>query len=875
MNAVAKVFLFKQVSSNLVTPAYFSPLDAPNYYTGCYVRQTACEFDSGRLGPDGKPQAFKWTMLYDVVRQLVPTPELIFMAWSQSLDYNIGTSAHTFAAMTAVCEVFNIEIGNWMKKPPTEPVDQLRSVTGEFSPSFMHNHPIPVRTDKKYMDLGDKAGDEEFKKDKLQWQYMRDSLDTDSKFDTLPHFMGDKGATKDEVKQLVVAMERQRRATSAYRHRCTIEGNSEIFMNDPSETIEKIMKGVDKPLDAVEASGSTNDGSEYMPLYTSCIMANAVQVSILHNMQAVAQWMSGGHANEQQVGTCGSLGTMSGLNFSKSKRKGACVWNTAWMRSEHEVSGWMGFAREVVNSNYTCKIFDLPMNGLRDLVFLLSTRDNNRRCTEEPRLPYQKQQQMAFVNNAGSSIGDGAGSALGIRMRGIQDSRRNLTLDAGVEWVPRHSYSEVPDVHLQRSLDVAVNACRFPAMVPIFSNNVMDSPPVRTVQGDGENKKVIELNTAAALEHTKMMAEGILRCSTHPGLQNEHERFCEDAGGPAGLCCPSGFVSDDENIVTKLPYSYDIMTIALTLDAMSRYYDPIGREYAEMFKDEYGDDLGLDVEFEDLPHMSLRFVGLKEEVDRRLLSYKVPEKNNPVFGFMECGEDLDQKKINECHAMVSITLGHYATEDEVSQYLKSRSGSRAMSGVRGDLLSMETWLRHSHTVLQERGMVSGPDDVVMGLIADEPYQLRTRVTEMASAAINKLVDKHPRMADAEEARPNDDNLSAERLEALKEERRHRIRTELYDTMPLDEHLEDLRHCGPLRIMNANIKRTYHNTKPQKSAPESSKDRKQPVSWSAASTYSDTSKTMKQGLPGNKKRKQPDPSVDGVFSRGVRDSRGRK
>tara|TARA_B110001450_G_scaffold72580_1_gene68878 strand:+ start:179 stop:2620 length:2442 start_codon:yes stop_codon:yes gene_type:complete len=812
-------------------------------------------------------------MLYDVIRQLVPTPELIFMAWSQSLDYNIGTSSHTFAAMTAVCEVFGIKIGMWMKKPPAEPVDELRSADGAYSPSFLHHNPMPKRDDPKYQDP--RTGEDEYNKDIAQWTHIRDCVSKDDKFSTLPHFMGDGGATKDQVKELVTAMERQRRATSAYRHRCTIEGNSEMYMSDPTTTIEKIMAGVKAPLDAPQASGSSDDGSEYMPLHSSCIMANAVQVSILHSTQAVAQWMSGGFIDDKHVGTCAGLGTMQGITFSKSKRKGACVWNTAWMRSANDVTGWMGFARDVVNTNNTCKIFDLPMNGLRDLVFLLSTRDNNRRCTEEPRLPYQMQSHMAFTNSSGSPIGDGAGTSLGIRMRGIQDSRANggMMLDAGVESKPRHSYSGVPNVALQRSLDFAVNACRFPAMVPVFSNNVMDSPPVRIVQGEGE-KRVIELNTAAALEHTKMIAEGILRCSTHPGLQNEHERFCDDAGGPNGLCCPSGITSDDDDMVTKLPYSYDIMSIALTLDAMSRYYDPTGRAYAEMFEEEYGEDLGLKVKFEQLPHMCLRFVGLKEEVDRRLLSYKVPEKNSPVFPKIEAGEDVDRSKIDECHAMVSITLGHYATEEEVSQYLKSRAGSRAMSGVRGDLFSMETWLRHSHTVLQDRGMVSGPDDVVMGLVADEPYQLRTRVTERASQEINKLVEKNPRMQEAEEERPGDDRLSTERLEAVKEERRHRIRTELYDTMYLPEHLDDLRHCGALRITNANIQRTYHNTKSKKrQAPSDSEEDKRPNSYSGASMFANTKRTMKQGLPSKKKRQAQQPA-EGVFSRGQRDSRGR-
>ena len=80
-------------------------------------KQTAVEFDAGRLDDEGRPQPFKFAMLYDVIRQLRATPELIFMAWSQSLDYNIGTAAHTMAAMTALCESFKLKIGDWFKRP--------------------------------------------------------------------------------------------------------------------------------------------------------------------------------------------------------------------------------------------------------------------------------------------------------------------------------------------------------------------------------------------------------------------------------------------------------------------------------------------------------------------------------------------------------------------------------------------------------------------------------------------------------------------------------------------------------------------------------------------------------------------------------------
>ena len=89
-------------------------------------KQSAVEWEAGRLGEDGKPQPFSWSLLYDVIRQLHPTPEQIFMAWSQGLDYNIGTAAHTFAGMTAVCESFGVKIGDWLKKLRTWKEEQIK-----------------------------------------------------------------------------------------------------------------------------------------------------------------------------------------------------------------------------------------------------------------------------------------------------------------------------------------------------------------------------------------------------------------------------------------------------------------------------------------------------------------------------------------------------------------------------------------------------------------------------------------------------------------------------------------------------------------------------------------------------------------------------
>lgn len=823
------------------------------------------EFEAGRIDAGGELRPFQWTQLYDVIRQLVPTPEMIFIAWSQSLDYNIGTASHTFAAMTSVCEVFGLKVESWMKKPPSEKVDELVDVVEDSGGSSSQTFDRSSFDQPNRKDFTSDQDYDDACKAWLRGQSER-CLGTKKLFETLPSILNTNGLTTEDAKELLVAMERQRRATSAYRHRCAIEGNSQLKISDPVKTIEKIMERVPIPLDAPPSSST--GGADYMPLYSSCIMANTVQVSTLHKTQSIAKWMIGDLADSSGFG-CASIGTAPGLNFSKRKSRGAVVWNTAWMRHRTQVTGWMGFARDVISGSATrtVKIFDLPLNGFRDLAFLLSTRDNSRRCTEDPDLHDSHSQTNAFTKHGtNEEVGEEKENVtvLTIGMRGIKDSR-GYDVKGMPEERPRNPYAGVPNEEIQRRIDSALLKGRFPAMSPTFSNKVTDGAPLRLVSGDGE-KKYVELNTSAALEHTKMMAEGVLRCSLHPGMQNTMERFCDNAGGPGEFTLPGIEDHTGQDNITKLSYSYDIMTIALTLDAMSRFYDPHGREYCSMYKDSYK-QLKLDVSFEDLPHMSMRFVGLKEEADRRLLSCKIAETRSAAFPYIEAGENLDLGSIEEARAMVSMNLGHHATDDEVLRYLKSRAGSRSMSGVDGDLMSMETWLKHSMTVLKERGMVCGDFDVVMQMTVDEPYQLRTRVTEAASREINKQVNRHPRMKAAYAPEEGDDKLPVELLQKIKEDRCRRIRNELYSTMPLPHHLEELRHCGPLQIIELPNKRTYHNAAESKKRPHM-EQASAPKAYSTASAAQSTNgikRVLKKGLP---EPYQP------VKSRGAQDSRMR-
>ena len=67
-----------------------------------FFKQTSLAYEAGQ--PDKK-----WDIgdLWDVVRTMHPTREMIVAAWSHSLEYSIGTSSHGTNVMNAICESFN------------------------------------------------------------------------------------------------------------------------------------------------------------------------------------------------------------------------------------------------------------------------------------------------------------------------------------------------------------------------------------------------------------------------------------------------------------------------------------------------------------------------------------------------------------------------------------------------------------------------------------------------------------------------------------------------------------------------------------------------------------------------------------------------
>ena len=77
-----------------------------------------------------------------------------------------------------------------------------------------------------------------------------------------------------------------------------------------------------------------------------------------------------------------------------------------WLQGKGEhFKSWHRTAEYIRNrGSRTVMEFDFHVDGLRDCLYLCSTRDNARRCPEEPRLPTNNRPERALKDNAGNVL---------------------------------------------------------------------------------------------------------------------------------------------------------------------------------------------------------------------------------------------------------------------------------------------------------------------------------------------------------------------------------------------------------------------------------------------------------------------------------------
>jgi hypothetical protein len=479
-------------------------------------QQSAVWFKAGQPTASGKGQPFCITQLSDVIRQLRATPELIIMAFSQSLDHSVGTSYSGFSVMTALCEHLGMCVGDWLKKPsvaPEEP-DSHEEDSVSYNGSFFY------------------GSQSEF--DRAQHNVARHAARAEQRrnLNQMSNLVSADGMSDSDLDSVLKSLERSRRMTSAYRHLCSQNGNSDVIMDNPIDTIEHVMRSAVRPPDSYTAGSSSAEETDYLPFYSSSILSGILHVNMFYSAENVAAWCSGASVLSGVANL--TLGTRE-LCFSERHRGGPSQYNYAWLSAKQD-DGHRGVASDMISSNTTVLNFDIGKNVLRDTLYLLTTSDNTRRCTEKPNLNDLISEDKAFTKGNDGSVFEstfGLSSSEvakygGIRIRGAIDRRdlaagarldsANTLFDsASAETLPRHPYAGMADTGIQRKLDLLIQGGRFPATLASVSNKVSKCAPIRIVT-KGESK-ALEANTAACIDHTRTLAESIVRCSLLPGTR--------------------------------------------------------------------------------------------------------------------------------------------------------------------------------------------------------------------------------------------------------------------------------------------------------------------------------------------------------------------
>jgi hypothetical protein len=775
-------------------------------------QQSASFFDDGAPTAQGRGQPFEITQLCDVIRQLRATPELIMMAFSHGLDHSVGTSYSGFGVMTALCEHLGLSVGDWLKKPST---------SGPSPPAQPST--LPVSSEGMLMANSQSEADRAQQTAQLHANRsnQRNNLYIFSNLVTL------EGMSKEERDEVLKSLERSRRSTCAYRLLCSQNGNSDTVMANPIDTIEKVMGGAPRPPDACSDAGSstTDNDTDYLPFYSSSILAGIAQLNMFYSADNVAAWCSDTPVTSGVDNL--SLGTSYGLKFSESHHSGPSQYNYTWLVANGD-QGHRGVALSMINRNNTVANFDLGINVLRDTLYLLSTTDNTRRCTERPNLNDMIHERRAFVGADGQEFESTFGLSSketqkngGIRIKGAVDFRDRAAREQapGSMTKPRHPYAKMTDSEMQRKVDFLIQGGRFPATLAFASNKVSKCAPIRIItKGD---HKILEANTATCIDHTRTLAESIVRGSLQPGMRGMQESLCGNTSAPPGLCAARSAnharLEDDERTWT-LPYSMDIIGISMTLDVVQRLFDGEAETACKKMKNAWSELLpGLRFDVGKLPHTSLRYVGLDAKPEsRKLLSVPIQTTPNPAFEEVRVEGSADEDStIAEMLPNLQLSLGHAPEDDEVHAFLNACKGSRAMPGIDGNIMDMQTYRSFQLTSMRNRGLINvtkGVEDPVTIMLIDEGLGNSFRLVEKLSEKINALVDKHPDLADAKKIRPEYADLNEAETICAVTERVRKTRVDLINNMPFKkpfEFLDRFRQMAHIRVERP-TKLTYHN-----------------------------------------------------------------
>lgn len=670
--------------------------------------------------------------LWDVIRTMHPTREMIVAAWSHSLEYSIGTSSHGVNVMNAICDKLGFQIDRVFRKVyDKEPSSYIDSVTDELTPAGEEMRPM-LKT--RRATLVGRGGAQ--------------------------HVDKPVGGDPDALERLATEMRGEREQRAGFRNSAL---GSKLHGKSPLAAIKEIVP------------------ASQVKLVADAVFPKAPLATLHYKPKALLLWAVGKkcHHNsvyarmgDAQTGYTLPYRTITSRDGESKERDFAWLVISSGTTKEGKAS-WRA-AGDAVQKSKMCSLFDMHNAGIADAMFMLASSENKRPCPEMPSLPYTSRTSNAFVDQAGN---DWNKNSVMIGVRDAHDKTADATAMKDVESVGCRQASTAYDVDtgapIHKALDAMHEYGRLPALGPYSSTVIERTAPLRWIDGSG-----LEVNSVVVYEHVMMVLEGILRCSKIPGLKGLQERFVSGGSAPAGLsfepdvsveiCANDSAAARAAKIARGhatrcLPYSIDLMQMAWSAELASKFYNPQRRRMVSDFNEllkreklvlerEKLDSSGP-IKDEDMPELSLKYPGFprtKGDVrELRQVSIAIATTKPPGQKTVDIGEanPLQSLDADLLRYQTEIAIGRVASRRDIEEHRRSLIGSGYAWGVNGDIFNYDTWLDHTVASMIGRGNTDGAEaggkgftDAAFNAVLDAELMFDARLVERR--AQNPQNDEH-------------------------------------------------------------------------------------------------------------------------------------
>jgi hypothetical protein len=308
-----------------------------------------------------------------------------------------------------------------------------------------------------------------------------------------------------------------------------------------SSDFDQTAAGETPPIDIDSGAPIDIDSPVWLSLQCSRLLPDIFDAALFYKPQNIIQWSAGGSGivdNNISTDEHAVMGSSKLPDVSRRKKPsgpgGGDVYDSAWLQiTGEQYKTWFKFARYIKDrrNSTIANALDIHTDGLRDTLYLVSTRDNQRRCPEQPWLPKEKAQRNAFVDSLGQQA--------------INSKTVSTKPNGNVASAPLRYIEEGPgDIMKADAMDAPVVnlflAGKLPALDFYASNKMSMSPPIRMMENG------VEANVGALHSHVTLCAEAVLICAQIPGIKNMHERFSHNTPGPDGLSSEETRDSDQD-----------------------------------------------------------------------------------------------------------------------------------------------------------------------------------------------------------------------------------------------------------------------------------------------------------------------------------------